>query len=175
VNHHTDPEIARAALRSPGGRMEVGVLAADPRGIAAPDVVRVSPKPRARMETFIALVIGAAKMLIADVVVHRRAMYPQMIRSRRAGVSGHYRRGHNGGEKGYRGECFHNGHWLSPFGETAPTSTTWTVYWFSSTTLFIDTKALFIFAGRPAASSRTTCSRARRQEFNLIIRRFSAT
>lgn len=155
--------------------MEVGVLAADPRGIAAPDVVRVSPIPRARMETFISQIIRAAK--IPDMVMRRSVMYPQMVMPPRRGVPGQHRRGHNGGENGYRGECFHNGHWLSPFGETAPTSTTWTFNWFSSTKLFIDTKAFFIFAapaGLPQFTDDFMLARAPREseEFNLMVGRF---
>jgi hypothetical protein len=65
--------------------MEVGVFPADPRAIAAAEAFCVS--------LLVPLVIGAAKILIPDVVVRRPAMYPQMIMS---SVSREHWRGHNG-------------------------------------------------------------------------------
>ena len=59
--------------------MEIGVFAADPRGIAASEVVCVSLKLRVWIEVVGPLVVSAAKIPILDIVVRRPAMDPQML------------------------------------------------------------------------------------------------
>jgi hypothetical protein len=87
--------------------MEVGVLAADSRGIAASEVIRASQKHRARIETLVSLVVSAAKMPIPDVVVRRPVMYPHIMVPRRDSVSRKRRRGQSGGENGDHAQRFH--------------------------------------------------------------------
>ena len=59
--------------------MEIGIFAADPRGIAASEVVCVSLKLRVRIEALDPLVIRAAKIPILDIVMRRPAMDPQRL------------------------------------------------------------------------------------------------
>ena len=63
--------------------MEIGVFAADPRGIAASEVVCVSLKLRVWIEMIGPLIISAAKVPILDIVVRRPAMDPQMLMPQR--------------------------------------------------------------------------------------------
>jgi hypothetical protein len=63
--------------------MEIGVFAADPRWIAASEVVCVSLKLRVRIEALDPLVISAAKIPILDIVVRRPAMDPQRLMPQR--------------------------------------------------------------------------------------------
>jgi len=64
---------------SVGGWMEIGIFAADPRGIAASEVVCVSLKLRVWIEVIGPLVISAAKIPILDIVMRWPAMDPQML------------------------------------------------------------------------------------------------
>jgi hypothetical protein len=105
--------------------MEVGILPAYPRRIAASGakVLCVTLQLQARIEALVVLVIGAAKMLIPDMVVGQSMMYPQMMMSLRPGLSCEHWRGNSGGKNSYHAQRFHDGHWLSPPGETALTLT----------------------------------------------------
>jgi hypothetical protein len=70
--------------------MKIRVFPADPRTIAASEVLCVSLKLRARTEELVSLVISAAKMLVPETMVRRPVM---SLRSR---VSRQHRRGDNG-------------------------------------------------------------------------------
>jgi hypothetical protein len=68
-------------LRSVSGWMEIGVFSADPRGIMASEVFRVSLELRVCIEGLGPLVISATKIPILDIVVRQPAMDPQMLMS----------------------------------------------------------------------------------------------
>lgn len=78
--------------------MEVGVFPADPRAIAAAEVLGVSLKLRPLIAMPVPLVICAAKMLIGGVVVGRPAKCPQMMMSSLARENW---RGNRGGKNRY--------------------------------------------------------------------------
>jgi hypothetical protein len=79
----------------------VGVFAAYSRRITSTKVIRVS----LRIEALVPLVEGVPKMVMPP-------MCSQMIKST---VSRENRRGNGGGKDYHSTECFHVGHWVSPF------------------------------------------------------------
>jgi hypothetical protein len=121
--------------------MEVGILPAYPRRIAASEA-KVLCVSLIRIEALVVLVIGAAKMLIPD-MVGQSAMHPKMAPRPGLSCECEHWRGNSGGDNGYRAQCFRYGHWLSPSGESRRRQP---LDRFSSTTVCIDTKTFFIFA-----------------------------
>jgi hypothetical protein len=120
--------------------MEIGVFSADPRGIMASEVFRVSLKLRVWIEGLGPLVISATKIPILDIVVRQPAMDPQMLMSQmfKTCVPRENRRGKCGGKNGYHAHRSCHGHLISPHARPPRKSN------HSHRCMVIDTKTFFI-------------------------------